>query len=301
MSVGFPFWSRSVLPRDQIHAEGVLVHPGRSGGQVIGESPAGQVAVVRVDEIDPDLVQVRLAGNIELPVIAPEHGEVLETAPQVALGVAPLPGAGIGDLGESPEPLRLGPQRIFRLLARGDVGIAAAVALQGSVGVQHGQAVGGYPDDASLPALYGVDQVLERFLPREDCEGGGLERLALLPGMQVVEMHPAHQLVRTIAQDELGHITDIGVEALRIHFPGDGVALFGQLHEPGLALAQSRKSAGQLPFRAVGDRSEQGDDAHEEDQHQTQLQDPPGGRSGNLPGHVVQHDEARHIAPRSIG
>ena len=131
-------------------------------------------------------------------------------------------------------------------LAFSNVGVAAAVALQDSIGVQDGDAVGGDPHIATILGLYDIFQILERFLTIYGREGGFLECLAFGFGMQIVEVHPAHQFIRAVAQNGLGYMTYMGVEAVGIYLPGDGAVLLGQLFEPLLALAQFL--LGQPPF-----------------------------------------------------
>ena len=119
-----------------------------------------------------------------------------------------------------------------------DIGVAATVTPQCSVRVHEGESVGGYFYHMAIFCLYGIFQIPEWFLLLKECKGSCLERLASGFGMYVVKVHPTHQFIRTVAPHGLGHMVDIRVETMGVHFPSDSAALLCQLVKPLLALPQ---------------------------------------------------------------
>ncbi len=128
----------------------------------------------------------------------------------------------------------------LRQMTRGDVDIRAPIAQEGAVPGQDGQPVSEDPDRLAVPAPDGIGKIDEVKSALEGLKSLRLESVLVRRRHKIEEVLPPDQLLGPIAPHRLHRRAEIGEQTPRIHLPGHGPTLQGELVIAAVALAQGR-------------------------------------------------------------
>ena len=227
------------------HAEPVVEKPA-GGFQIGGQIAPRGLPVAGMDQVEPQGVdRPPLRRQLEFARRVAQQAEVFRAAPDPFRRVVVFPRAGVRRLdqrrvavGRHLVFLEQPGHALFVALALGDVGFGPPIAPRPSLGILQRDAGGGDPDGFARLRHQRTGRSLDGLAPRGQRESRGLVGLPALFRIQIVEVLPADQFLRAVAQHLFGRVAHVDVKAVDVGFPRDDAVLPRQQAEVVRAFGQ---------------------------------------------------------------